>query len=96
LGTDTTIVICFPISILCQTRISLRQKVILSSIFCLVGFTIAVTIVRGSIFGGVYKELDKMDRKVLDTAWCLFWFYIEFMVCKCCPGHPSSHYSHRC
>ncbi|KAK4098063.1 hypothetical protein N658DRAFT_390399, partial [Parathielavia hyrcaniae] len=76
------LIICFPISILFRTRISLRQKIILSSIFCLVGFTIGVTIVRGSIFGGVYQELDRIDRKVLDTAWALFWFYIEFMVCK--------------
>ncbi|KAK4150237.1 hypothetical protein C8A00DRAFT_18196 [Chaetomidium leptoderma] len=74
------VIISFPISILFKTRISLRQKIILSSIFCLVGFTIAVTIVRGSIFGGVYKELDQVDRKVFDTTWVVFWFYIEYMV----------------
>ncbi|KAK3900003.1 hypothetical protein C8A05DRAFT_46059 [Staphylotrichum tortipilum] len=74
------LIICFPISILLKTRISLRQKIILSSIFCLVGFTIGVTVVRGSIFGGVYKELPEVDHKVIDTVWALFWYYVEFMV----------------
>lgn len=75
-------VICFPIIVLWQTRITLRQKLVLSSIFSLVGFTIAVTIVRGSIFGGVYKSVSEVDRKVMDVAWMLFWQFIQYIVCK--------------
>ena len=73
---------CFPIAILWRAGITLRQKLILSSVFCLVGFTIAVTIIRGSIFGGVYKDVDQVDRRVIDTIWVLFWFVIEYIVCK--------------
>ncbi|KAK3942849.1 hypothetical protein QBC46DRAFT_423853 [Diplogelasinospora grovesii] len=74
------IIICFPIIILWNTRISIKQKLILSSVFCLVSFTIAVTIIRGSIFGGLYKSLDQVDRKVFDTTWVLFWFFIQYIV----------------
>ncbi|KAH8892561.1 hypothetical protein GQ53DRAFT_822764 [Thozetella sp. PMI_491] len=41
------VVICFPISILWRIRITLSRKIFLSGIFLLVGFTIAVTVVRG-------------------------------------------------
>lgn len=60
---------------------SLGQKLLLTSVFLLVAFNIAVTIVRGSIFGGVYKQVNKNDRQVLDTSWAIFWYYIEFMMC---------------
>ncbi|KAM7193329.1 hypothetical protein V8F33_007872 [Rhypophila sp. PSN 637] len=73
------IILCFPIMVLWRTKIGLRQKVVLSSIFSLVGFTIAVTIVRGSIFGGTYKSIYDVDRKVMDTSWLMFWFYIQYI-----------------
>lgn len=72
----------FPIFIMWNTRISLRQKLVLSGIFSLVMFTIAVTIVRGSIFFGVYKSGEDASRKGLDPSWMVFWFFIELIVCK--------------
>ncbi|KAI1413212.1 hypothetical protein F5Y13DRAFT_189575 [Hypoxylon sp. FL1857] len=74
------IIICFPIAITWRTKMSLRQKLMLSSIFLLVSFTIGVTVVRGSIFSGVYKDLRKVDGKVIDISWMLFWLYIEYIV----------------
>jgi hypothetical protein len=75
-----SIVIIFPIIIVWNTRLGWRQKFLLSGVFLLVGFTIGVTIVRGSIFGGVYKAVKQSDRQVIDSAWMLFWWYIEFIV----------------
>ncbi|KAI7785692.1 hypothetical protein LA080_006258 [Diaporthe eres] len=72
--------IVFPISILWNAGISLCQKLVLSSIFSLVAFTIAVTIVRGSIFFGVYKSGDDASRKGLDPSWMVFWWFIELIV----------------
>ncbi|KAL2278487.1 hypothetical protein FJTKL_14409 [Diaporthe vaccinii] len=74
------IIIVFPISILWNAGISLCQKLVLSSIFSLVAFTIAVTIVRGSIFFGVYKSGDDASRKGLDPSWMVFWWFIELIV----------------
>lgn len=50
--------------------------------FGLIGFTVAVTIVRGSIFGGVYKSLNDISGSELNITWIWFWFYVEFTVCK--------------
>ncbi|KAI0423846.1 hypothetical protein F5Y09DRAFT_326231 [Xylaria sp. FL1042] len=74
------IVVAFPVMITWRTKMTLRQKIVLSSVFLLVGFTIGVTIVRGSIFGGVYKDLDKANGKVFDSAWVSFWLYVEYFV----------------
>lgn len=74
------LVICFPILIVWKTRLNWRQKFVLSGVFLLVGFTIGVTVVRGSIFGGVYKAVKQSDRQVIDSSWMLFWWYIEFIV----------------
>jgi hypothetical protein len=76
------IVIIFPVTIVWRTKMNVRQKAVLTSVFLLVGFTIAVSIVRGSIFGGVYKSVSEVNSNVLNTAWLLFWFYIEYIVCK--------------
>lgn len=75
-------VISFPIVIAWKTKINLRQKLILTSVFLLVAFNIAVTIVRGSIFGDLYGTAGDANHKVLDTSWALFWFYMEYIVCK--------------
>jgi small-conductance mechanosensitive channel len=74
------LIICFPISILWRTRMNLRQKLYMSGIFSLVGFTIAVTVVRGSIFGGVYKSIDSNKRQEMNTTWIWFWFTMEYSV----------------
>lgn len=73
---------CFPIVIVWKVRINLKKKIILFSIFSLVSFTIAATIVRGSIFGGVYKTLVERKRMNMNVTWIWFWFFIEYSVCK--------------
>ncbi|KUI69817.1 Lipase [Cytospora mali] len=73
-------ILCFPISILWRVKISLRKKLILGGIFGLVGFTIAVTIVRGSIFGGVYKSINADGGSELNVSWIWFWLYVEYTV----------------
>lgn len=72
----------FPISILWNIKISLRQKFVLSGIFSLVILTIAIAVVRGSAFSGVYKSADEAGRKGLDPSWMAFWFYVELVVCE--------------
>ncbi|KAH8600690.1 hypothetical protein B0O99DRAFT_503041, partial [Bisporella sp. PMI_857] len=80
------LILCFPISILWKIRISIRKKITLSAVFSLVIFTMAVTIVRGSIFGGVYKSIDKDNMREMNVAWIWFWFSIEFTVGKYMPN----------
>jgi len=76
------VVICFPVVILWNVRISLRKKLILSCTFGLVALTIAVTIVRGSVFGGTYKKFDRNEMRNLNMGWMWFWIFIEFAVGK--------------
>lgn len=75
-------VLCFPIYILWKVKITSRKKILLSAVFGMVGFTIAVTIVRGSIFGGVYKSVNESGESEVNTTWITFWFFVEFTVCK--------------
>ncbi|KAK3693423.1 hypothetical protein B0T22DRAFT_40136 [Podospora appendiculata] len=73
-------IVCFPVSILWRIRISIRKKVMLSGIFGLVAFTMAVTIVRGSIFGGTFKTIDENNFRAMNVTWIWFWFSVEFTV----------------
>ncbi|KAF1849696.1 uncharacterized protein K460DRAFT_390372 [Cucurbitaria berberidis CBS 394.84] len=74
------LIICFPVVILWKTSINRKKKLMLSGIFSLVVFTMAITIVRGSIFGGVYKTIDQNKRMDMNVTWIWFWFFIEFAV----------------
>ncbi|KAM0817185.1 putative glycoside hydrolase family 31 [Seiridium cardinale] len=74
------LIIVFPFSILWGCKLSLRKKLALSGIFGLVAFTIAVTIIRGSIFGGVYLSISEHNMKQLNITWIWFWFNVEFIV----------------
>ncbi|ORY03570.1 hypothetical protein BCR34DRAFT_520715 [Clohesyomyces aquaticus] len=74
------LIMCFPIVILWNVRISLRKKIILTCTFGLVALTIAVTIVRGSVFGGVYKSFNKSRGKSMNMSWMWFWMFMEFAV----------------
>ncbi|KAH7313638.1 hypothetical protein B0I35DRAFT_480313 [Stachybotrys elegans] len=73
------IIICFPIVLVWKSKINLRQKLLLTGVFLLVVFNIIVTIIRGSIFGGIYNNTSSNDRKVLNVSWMLFWFYLEYI-----------------
>lgn len=75
------LVICFPVVVVWKTKIELGQKIILTGIFLLVAFNIAVTIVRGSIFGGTFASVRDVNRHVIDDSWMLFWHYMEYIVC---------------
>jgi hypothetical protein len=83
----TVVVICFPIVILWNVRVSLRKKLILSCTFGLVALTIAVTIVRGSISGGIYKMFDQNNIQNLNIGWMWFWSSFEFAVGKSAKFH---------
>ncbi|KAF2789460.1 hypothetical protein K505DRAFT_223553, partial [Melanomma pulvis-pyrius CBS 109.77] len=76
------LIIFFPVVILWNVRISLRKKIILSCTFGLVALTIAVTIVRGSIFGGTYKKFNQNEMRTLNMGWMWFWIFLEFAVGK--------------
>ncbi|KAI1170015.1 hypothetical protein F4777DRAFT_592266 [Nemania sp. FL0916] len=74
------LIIAFLVIVTWRTKMTMRQKAVISAVFLLVVFTIGVTIVRASIFGGVYNEQVVANRKVIDTAWVLFWLYVEILV----------------
>lgn len=61
---------------------SIRKKFALSGIFGLVAFTVAVTIIRGSIFGGTYETISADEPNQLNITWVWFWFNIEYVVGK--------------
>ncbi|KAI0178102.1 hypothetical protein BJ166DRAFT_508847 [Pestalotiopsis sp. NC0098] len=73
------IIICFPLYIIWRTTLNLRQKLLLTSVFFLVGLTISVTIIRGSIFGGMY-ESSKSAHVVVDQTLLLAWVMAEYVV----------------
>jgi hypothetical protein len=73
-----------------KSKINLRQKLLLTGVFLLVAFNIIVTIIRGSIFGGVYNSTGS-DRKVLNVSWMLFWFYLEYITGKFAPYNSTAH-----
>ena len=75
----------FPIVILWKVRVSRTKKILLSGVFSLVLFTIAATMVRGSIFGGVYQYLDEGESAIINVTWVWFFLYIEFSICEYCP-----------
>ena len=58
----------FSVVITWRVSISMKQKIILFSIFSLMSFTIAVTIVRESIFGDVYKTIDERKRMNINVT----------------------------
>ncbi|KAI1768439.1 hypothetical protein GGR53DRAFT_462406 [Hypoxylon sp. FL1150] len=70
------LIICFPISILWSSRITLGQKLVLSAVFSLVGFTIAVTVLRG---GFSIQTEDLSAGAGLNVAFN-FWFILEYLV----------------
>lgn len=78
----TFIVISFPVILLWKVRISLRKKLFLTCTFGLVALTIAITIVRGGVFAGTYKNSNANESERLNMAWLWFWIFVEFAVGK--------------
>lgn len=78
----SSLVLCFPVFILWKVQISLRKKLVLGAVFGLVGITMAVTIVRGSIFSPQYKSISDGSREEVNISSVAFWFFVEFTVCE--------------
>lgn len=60
----------------------MRKKLVLGAVFGLVGVTMAVTIVRGSIFSPQYKSISNGSREEVNISSVAFWFFVEFTVCE--------------
>ncbi|KAH8772006.1 hypothetical protein F5883DRAFT_615953 [Diaporthe sp. PMI_573] len=73
------LIIGFPVAILWRSRISMRKKLLLTFVFSLVFLTIAITIVRGSVFHSTYSAKGS-DAKMQSATFTWFWFYCEFSV----------------
>jgi len=73
-------VVGFPVAILWKSRIDMRKKIILTFTFGLVFVTIAITIVRGSVFHRVYSANGTGEAKEQSLTFTWFWFYCEFSV----------------
>ncbi|KAH6847190.1 hypothetical protein B0I37DRAFT_374445 [Chaetomium sp. MPI-CAGE-AT-0009] len=71
------LILCFPIWILWGSGISMRKKLALTFVFSLVWFTIAITIVRGSVFHEQYSMAGVQSQSATFT-W--FWFHVELSV----------------
>jgi hypothetical protein len=73
-------VLCLPIVILWKVRLNLRKKLILAGIFSLTLFTVAVTIIRGTIHTGKVATDGSQTQNI---AWAWFWLSIEFITGEC-------------
>ncbi|KAH8883486.1 hypothetical protein GQ53DRAFT_752963 [Thozetella sp. PMI_491] len=73
------LILGFPVVLLWKSRISTKKKLALTLIFGLVFLTIAITIVRGSIFHQVYDGTG-VKGSMQSATFTWFWFYCEFSV----------------
>ncbi|KAM7208559.1 hypothetical protein V8F20_001240 [Naviculisporaceae sp. PSN 640] len=68
------LILCFPISILWGVRVPVRKKIILGCVFSMTIFTVAVTIIRGTIqHGRVAADFSQSQN----IAWVWFWTVLE-------------------
>ncbi|KAI0598177.1 hypothetical protein F4775DRAFT_556885 [Biscogniauxia sp. FL1348] len=74
------LIIGFPVTIVWSSRISMQQKLVFTFVFCLVFLTIAITIVRGSIFHSVYSPDASETGQTQSPTFSTFWFYTEYSV----------------
>lgn len=73
------LLIVFPVWILARTTLSLRQKIVFSAVFCLVGLTVATTIVRGTFSKIVGQHPAYAAAEAI--PWTL-WFFVEYTTCE--------------
>ncbi|KAK7965858.1 uncharacterized protein PG986_000135 [Apiospora aurea] len=72
-----TLVLSLPVAVLWRSRICIRQKLILTFVFCLTFVTIAITIVRGN-FSQMRFDSDKATTQSPTSTAVCFWYYCEF------------------
>lgn len=69
-------VLCLPITILWNIRLSMRKRLLLCAVFGLTLFTVAVTIIRGTIHQG---RIASDFTQSMNIGWVWFWLSIEFI-----------------
>ncbi|KAI1365722.1 hypothetical protein F5Y08DRAFT_338479 [Xylaria arbuscula] len=74
------LMICFPVLILWTSGVKLRQKVALSLIFSLVGFTIAVTIIRGGFATNLNQPSAAAELNITFDFWIVLEYLVSFLV----------------
>ncbi|KAK3291994.1 uncharacterized protein B0H64DRAFT_435706 [Chaetomium fimeti] len=74
------LILCLPVWILWGSGISMRKKLALTFVFSLAWLTIAITIVRGSIFHQQYSMAGSGETQMQSATFTWFWFYMEFSV----------------
>ncbi|KAI0121936.1 hypothetical protein F4814DRAFT_407026 [Daldinia grandis] len=73
------LIVGFPVAVLWGSRISMKKKLVLTFVFGLVFLTIAITIVRGSIFHRAYSSASE-EGQIQSPTFTWFWFYCEYSV----------------
>ncbi|KAI1131764.1 hypothetical protein F5Y10DRAFT_261927 [Nemania abortiva] len=74
------LMIVFPISIFWNSRLKLRQKIVLSAVFSLVGFAIAVTIIRGGFSTNLNEPSAAAQLNVAFDFWITLEYFISFLI----------------
>ncbi|KAK4247234.1 hypothetical protein C7999DRAFT_14670 [Corynascus novoguineensis] len=73
------LILFLPVVILWQVRLTIRKKLVLGAIFSLTLVTVAVTIIRGTIYEGKVATDGSQTQNI---AWAWFWLSIEFITGK--------------
>ncbi|KAI1370114.1 hypothetical protein F4677DRAFT_439279 [Hypoxylon crocopeplum] len=74
------LMICFPVTLLWASQINLRQKLVLSGIFSLVAFTIAVTIVRGGFSTNINSPSAATELNISVDFWVTLEYLVSFLI----------------
>ncbi|GAW17836.1 hypothetical protein ANO14919_073030 [Xylariales sp. No.14919] len=74
------LMIVFPFSMFWNSRLKFRQKVILSCIFSLVGFTIAVTIIRGGFSTNLNQPSAAAELNIAFDFWITLEYFVSFLI----------------
>lgn len=74
------LIICFPVSIFWSSRLSLRQKLVLSAIFSLAGFTIVVTVFRGGFSLNTNEYPAVAGLSVAYNFWITLEYLVSFLI----------------
>ncbi|KAK4171532.1 hypothetical protein QBC36DRAFT_199132 [Triangularia setosa] len=69
------LILCLPITILWNIRLTMYKRLLLCAVFGLTLFTVAVTIIRGTIHQG---RIASDFTQSMNIGWVWFWLSIEF------------------